>query len=113
MANVEGYDPFALPALFPQPPAPGETGALAQVQAKSREDEAAQLAALAAERAQTQSQLTALRQQGVRVIIKRNDQYVAIVGEQEVHVGDKIDGFTVIAIDMDTNEVHVAKDLSQ
>jgi hypothetical protein len=111
LANVEGYDPFALPASFPQPPVPGTTGALAQVQAKSREDEAVQLAALAAEREQTQSQLIGLRQQGVQVIIKRNDQYVAIVGEQEVHVGDQLNGFTVTAIDADS--VHVAKDLSQ
>jgi hypothetical protein len=47
----------------------------------------------------------------VQVIIKRNDQYVAIVGDQEVHVGDQLDGFTVIAIDADN--VYVAKDLSR
>jgi hypothetical protein len=111
MATVVKYDPFARPALFPKPPLPDEAGALARNEASTREDVLAQRAALAAEREQTQSQLTGLRQQGVQVIIKRNNQYVAIVGEQEVHVGDQLNGFTVTAIDADN--VHVAKDLSQ
>ncbi len=111
MATVVEYDPFALPASFPQPPAPETTGVLAKNEANSRAEALAQRAALAAEREQTQSQLVGLRQQGVRVIIKRNDQYVAIVGDQEVHVGDQLNGFTVTAIDADS--VHVAKDLTQ
>jgi len=112
LATVVGYDPFALPTSFPQPPTEDAAGALAQNEASSREDLLAQRAALAAEREQTQSQLAGLRQQGVQIFIKRNNQQVATVGDQEVHVGDKIDGFTVIAIDAD-GDVHVAKDLSQ
>ena len=111
MATVVKYDPFALPALFPKSLVQDEAGALAQSEASTREDVLARRAALAAERVQTQSQLTGLRQQGVQVIIKRNDQYVAIVGDQEIHVGDQLNGFTVTAIDADS--VHVAKDLSQ
>jgi len=110
ITTVVEYDPFARPASFPQPFAAEAAGALAQNEAQSREDASTQRAAIAAEREQMQSQLAGLRQQGVRVIIKRNDQYVAIVGEKEVHVGDQIDGFTVIAIDADG--VRVAKDLS-
>jgi hypothetical protein len=109
--SVVGYDPFALPASFPQPLAQDDAHVVAQDDASSRENELAQRAALAAEREQTQSQLVGLRQQGVRVIIKRDDQYVAIVGDQEVHVGDQLNGFTVTAIDADS--VHVVKDLSQ
>jgi hypothetical protein len=111
VATVVAYDPFALPASFPRALAQDDAGTLARSEASTREDASARRAALAAEREQTQSQLIGLRQQGVRVIIKRNDQYVAIVGDQEVHVGDQLDGFTVIAIDADN--VYVAKDLSR
>jgi hypothetical protein len=111
VATVVAYDPFALPASFPQAPAQEVAGTLARSEASTREDASAKRAALAAEREQTQSQLIGLRQQGVRVIIKRNDKYVAIVGDQEVHVGDQLGGFTVTAIDADS--VHVAKDLSR
>jgi hypothetical protein len=51
-----------------------------------------------------------LKQQGVHAIIKREREYVAIIGDKEVHVGDEIDGFTVIAIDADG--VRVATDLN-
>jgi hypothetical protein len=109
LTPIIDYDPFALPASFPQPQRPDEQMAMAQ-SATAAEDASAQQAALEAERAQSESELQGLRQQGVAVIIKKKKQYVAIVGEQEVHVGDQINGFTVIAIDADG--VQVAKDLS-
>ena len=108
IATVAAFDPFAVPAAFPKLEAES-AAALAQNNAKSREDASAQRAALAAEREQMQTQLAGLKQQGVRVIIKRKDQYVAIVGDKEVHVGDQINGFTVIAIDAEG--VRVAKDV--
>ncbi len=104
------YDPFALPASFPQPGHADNSAALAQ-SAAAAEAAAAEQAALQAERSKSESELQGLRQQGVHVIIKRDDHFVAMVGDQEVHVGDQIDGFTVIAIDADG--VRVAKDLRQ
>ncbi len=97
-----------MPASFPIPRQIGNERALAQSAAQTQ-DASAQQAALEAERTQSESELQGLRQQGVDVIIKRKSEYVAIVGDQEVHVGDQINGFTVIAIDADG--VQVAKDL--
>lgn len=108
LASVVQYDPFALPASFPQPRQIDDESALAQNAAQTL-DASAQQAALQAERTKSQSDLKGLRQQGVDVILKRESEFVAIVGDQEVHVGDQIDGFTVIAIDADG--VRVAKDL--
>ena len=110
IAAAVKYDPFARPASFPEPRSAELAGALAQDKAKTRQDESTRRAASDAQRQQTQAELEGLRKQGVHAIVKRDDKYVAIVGDQEVHVGDKIDGFTVIAIDADG--VRVAKDLS-
>jgi len=108
LASVVQYDPFALPASFPQSRQIDDETALAQGAAQTL-DASAQQAALQAERTKSQSELKGLRQQGVDVILKRESEFVAIVGDQEVHVGDQINGFTVIAIDADG--VRVAKDL--
>jgi hypothetical protein len=108
LASVVQYDPFALPASFPQPRQFDDEMALAQSAAQTQ-DASVQQAALEAERTKSQTELKGLRQQGVHVIIKRKKEYVAIVGDQEVHVGDQINGFTVIAIDAEG--VQVAKDL--
>lgn len=108
LGSIVQYDPFSLPASFPQPRHDDE-GALAQ-DAVQTLDASAQQAALAAERTKSEAELQGLRQQGVHVIIRREDRYVAIVGDKEVHVGDEIDGFKVIGIDADG--VRVAKDLS-
>jgi hypothetical protein len=112
LAAVVKYDPFALPAAFPQPRKAGDETDLAQ-NASQAQSASAQLAALEAERAKSEAELQALRQQGVQVIIENKNnkkQYVAVVGTEKVHVGDKIQGFTVIAID--ANGVQVAKDLN-
>lgn len=106
LAAVVKYDPFALPAAFPKIQA-ADSQVAAQVAATSSAD---QRAVLEAEQVAAQAQLQGLRQKGVDVIIKRKDTYVALVGNQEIHVGDQIDGFTVIAIDADG--VKVAKDLT-
>lgn len=108
LMSIVTYDPFALPAAFPQPTQVDAQGALAQT--ATAEEASAQLEALEAERTKSETELAGLRQQGVAVIIKKKQMYVAIVGNQEVHVGDEINGFTVIAIDADG--VRVAKDLS-
>lgn len=109
LQRVVAYDPFALPAAFPKPPTP-EEAALAQSTAASSQDAAQRQAELEAARAKTEGELSGLQQQAVKVIITRNDEFVAIVGDQVVHVGDELNGFKVIAIDSDG--VHVAKDLT-
>lgn len=45
--------------------------------------------------------LLALRQDGVSVIVRDGDDIVATVGERKLHVGDVIDGYRVVAIEMD------------
>jgi hypothetical protein len=110
LASIVQYDPFALPATFPQPQNPDEQSAIAQNAAHAEEATADQ-EALEAERAKFEGELEALRQQGVALIIKRKNAYVAVVGDQELHVGDEINGFKVIAIDT-KDGVKVAKDLT-
>lgn len=109
LANVVAYDPFALPAAFPKPPTP-EEAALAQSAAVSSEDAAKRDAELAEEREKSEGELQGLKQQAVQVMITRNDEFVAIVGDRVVRVGDDLNGFKVIAIDSDG--VHVAKELT-
>lgn len=108
LAPIVDYDPFALPAAFPKPAEIDAQVALAQT--TTAEEASAQQEALEAERTKSEGELAGLRQQGVAVIIKKKNEWFAMVGDQEVHVGDEINGFTVIAIDADG--VRVAKDLS-
>jgi hypothetical protein len=42
-----------------------------------------------------------LQERGVNVIVRGRDEYVAMIGNRTVHVGDDIDGFTVTAIEPD------------
>jgi hypothetical protein len=48
-----------------------------------------------------QTELKALQERGVHVIIRGRDQYVAMIGDRTLHVGDEINGFTVTAIEPD------------
>jgi hypothetical protein len=98
LAKVVAYDPFALPQAFPQPPrlvndsadAIGETSeAMVEARAKEQADALEEL----------QAQLEDLQQRGVHVIFSQNQQYVAMIGDRTVHVGDEINGFTVTEID--------------
>lgn len=102
LAKVVGYDPFALPAAFPQPPkltAGGAThGSSKELIAAAAADDAKRLAE-AMER--LHAQLDELKEQGVHVIIREGDQYVAWINDRKLHVGDKISGFTITAIDPD------------
>jgi len=110
LASVVRHDPFALPASFPRPQFSELESGLAN-DGTAAPDQGAARAALETQRQQFQTQLEQLRRQGVRVIIKRDKQYVAMIGDQEIHVGDQISGFTVTAID--ANGVRVARDLSK
>lgn len=110
LAAVTAFDPFALPAMFPQPPTEGappladgaEPGATA-----ARVESAALADAVEALR----MELTALQERGVHVIVRDGDRYVALIGDRTVHVGDEINGFTVTAIEPDG--VHVERNIRE
>jgi hypothetical protein len=98
VSKVIAYDPFALPAAFPQPArmvgdvdnASGQTEVLtAEDASKQRADALEEL----------RTQLDELKQRGVHVIIGQKNDYVAWIGDRMVHVGDDINGFTVTDID--------------
>src|SRR4051812_33179767 len=98
--TIVAYDPFALPAAFPQPPKKvaagmkGKDGLIAAAAA----DDAKRLAEAVELRVK---ELEELRQRGVHVIVGEGDHYVAWIDERKLHVGDDINGFTVTAIDPD------------
>lgn len=108
LETIVAYDPFALPPSFPQPPkvatggkANGADGLIAAAAA----DDAKRLAETAEK---LQMHMEELMQQGVHVIVRKGDQYVAVIGDRMLHVGDKIDEFTVTAIDPDDG-VHIER----
>jgi hypothetical protein len=97
LKEVVNYDPFALPSSFPKQeeleasPVSGD-GVVAEAAA----DDAKKLAD-AIDR--LERQLAELKEQGVQVVVRERDQYVAMVGDRTVHVGDEINGFIVTDID--------------
>jgi hypothetical protein len=99
LREIVKYDPFALPAAFPQPVQvtidPVDTAGKPLADGVSNGDPWSSIVE------DLQMQLQELRQRGVRVIVNRGDQYVAMIGDRTVHVGDEINGFTVTAIDPD------------
>jgi hypothetical protein len=107
LETVIAYDPFALPASFPQPlrvAKDGKSGGIDGMIAAAAADDAKRLAE-AIER--LQRQLEELKQRGVHVIVRERDQYAAVIGDRMLHVGDEINGFTVTAID--PSGVHVER----
>ncbi len=107
LETIVAYDPFALPPAFPQPPklAVGKKGNGAELIAAVAADDAKKLAEAVEKR---HMQLEELRQRGVHVIVREGDQYVAVIGDHMLHVGDEINGFTVTAIDPE-GFVHVER----
>jgi hypothetical protein len=96
LVALVSHDPFALPSAFPQPPmtsqqlmAEGGTDAVATASAEHLADELERL----------QMQLDELKNRGVQVIMNVDGQYVAMIGDRLVHVGDEINDFTVTEID--------------
>lgn len=105
--QVVKYDPFALPDAFPRP-------ALAEMTEAGGKGSAAAAAAAAEENerklAAIQNQWLEwedLKRSPVHVIMKGSDQYVAMVGDRTIHVGDEISGYTVTSID--SSGVHVVR----
>jgi hypothetical protein len=101
LAAVVAYDPFASPPAFPQPPRAASDSQLAadgQGEAAGGQSQADRLA----DAVETlRMELAALQERGVHVILRERNQYVAMIGDRTVHVGDEINGFTVTAIEPD------------
>jgi hypothetical protein len=108
LETIVAYDPFALPAAFPQPPKKVAAGTTAKdnLIAAAAADEAKRLADAVEKRVK---ELQELKERGVHVIVGEGDQYVAWIGERKLHVGDEINGFTVTAIDPNGGVYIVAK----
>jgi hypothetical protein len=99
LSEVIAYDPFALPAAFPQPPRVVVDSELTADRDTAEAALNAQKLAEAVE--QMERQLEELQQRGVRVIVNLRDEYVALVGDRTLRVGDEINGFIVTAIEPD------------
>ena len=108
LETIVAYDPFALPPSFPQPPkvtAGGKAiGADGLIAAAAADDAKKMAEAVEKQR----MELEELKQRGVHVILRKGDQYVAVIGDRMLHVGDKINEFTVTAIDPDDG-VHIER----
>jgi hypothetical protein len=111
LTTVIEYDPFAIPASFPRPQPTDVEAALARLGDHAGEQELADGASMEDRMKDSQAELETLRQLGVQVVLGQRDQYVALIGDRTVRVGDEINGFTVIAIDSDG--VRVARDLKR
>jgi len=110
LANVIAYDPFRLPDMFPHP-----VRSLAGSKTSSKADlAAAAKAEIEKRRAEAlgklHTKMKELKRRGVTLILGEGDQYTAMIDDRMLHVGDKIDGFTVIAIDDENGVVIERKD---
>jgi hypothetical protein len=97
VSKVIAYDPFALPAGFPRPSATGALNLAEGVTTVTAEEKSRQLADALAE---LRMQLDELKQRGVHVIVGQKNEYVAMIGDRQIRVGDEINGFTVTKIDL-------------
>jgi hypothetical protein len=110
LAKVIAYDPFRLPDMFPHlvRPLPGsKASSKADLAAAAKaENEKKRAEALG----KLHTQMKELKRRGVTLILGEGDQYAAMIDDRMLHVGDKIDGFTVIAIDDENGVVIERKD---
>ncbi len=110
LAAIVQYDPFALPPAFPQPVRVTDAQGLTS-EGIVAADAATRATQLADAVAKLHTELESLRARGVSVIVKQHDQYVAMIGDRTIHVGEEIEGFTVTAIGPDG--VHVEKKVQE
>jgi hypothetical protein len=96
LEDVVDYDPFALPDSFPKRQAAEATANIEDLAAAAAREDSRKLAEAIQ---QLKSDLQQLQQVGVQVIVRQGDQFVAMIGDRTVHVGEEIKGFTVTKID--------------
>lgn len=96
LADVVDYDPFALPESFPKQQTAEVVGNSEDLAKTAAADDARKLADAIL---QVRSDLAELQQVGVQVIVRQGDQFVAMIGDRTVHVGEEIKGFKVTRID--------------
>jgi hypothetical protein len=97
LSVVLAYDPFALPAKFPKPPKiAGAMGDDADSQALTAAEQSKQIADALEE---ARNQLEELKQRGVHVVLGRDGQWVAVIGDRQIRIGDEINEFKVTGID--------------
>lgn len=105
--SVFKHDPFAVPAAFLPPPSE-QSGPIAKEPTgsapdldnslsleKQREEREKQAAAEAQAR---DDAMNALEKQGVNVVLRDGNQWIAVVGDKTIRVGDQLGGFRVIEI---------------
>ncbi|MFO0790601.1 MAG: hypothetical protein U0805_14190 [Pirellulales bacterium] len=95
LAQVVKYDPFALPASFPQPAMAERVTAGSDATAAADDERARRLELVQKQWMEWED----LKRTPVQVIVRGGDQYVAVMGDRTLHVGDEIYGFTVTSID--------------
>jgi hypothetical protein len=100
VATIIEHDPFALPPAFPQP-ARTVNGQILTSDGIVAADAATRATDLADAVAKLQTELDSLRSRGVSVIVREHDEYVAMIGDRTIRVGDEINGFRVTAIEPD------------
>jgi hypothetical protein len=109
LAMVVSYDPFKLPKAFPQS-VRVVAGSNGQTKGELAASSEADKAKRAAERlGKIHLQLKEMKARGVSVIVGEGDQYAAMIDDRIVHVGDKINGFTVVEIDDQDGTVVIEK----
>jgi hypothetical protein len=101
LTMVVAYDPFALPSAFPQPVRTAAGSEAVEGGDGSAENAETAAAKLAEAIESLQGELRALQERGVHVIIRGRDEYVAMIGDRTIRVGDEINGFVVTAIEAD------------
>ena len=94
LAETIARDPFAIPERFPE--------SLVQASAAGDSAEAAATVPLQGQApdAERSAALAALQQEGVQLVLQNGREYVAKIGDREVRVGDRIDGFRVVEISL-------------
>lgn len=104
---VRKHDPFAAPAAFLPPPskpadpmpkpAGGTDSNIDKSVSKDQQRKEREKQAAAKAKARDDA-LNALAKQGVRVVLHNGKQWIAIVGDQTIRVGDQLGSFHVIEI---------------
>jgi len=97
LADVLKYDPFATPPAFSD-----QGSATVSPEEQRRQAEQKRREELLQKQAEREKALEKLQKEGVKAILgSSRGGTVAVIGSRTIHVGDKLDGFRVVAIKPD------------